>query len=160
MATDENKMLVRRSIEEVQNQGNLDVIDELYAPDVVGYALWSHPLNPRTMEEEPQSGLAELKRLTAGWRTAFPDSHTTIEQLMAEGDRVMCWTTTRGTHTGEHFGIAPTGRQVTYTSFSVFRVADGKIAEEWYMWDRLGFFQQLGVASDTRTLVARAKRAA
>lgn len=158
MTTEPNQTLVRRAIEDVENQRNLSVIDELYAPDVVSHRLWPHAINPRTMVENEQSSLAERKRLTAGWHASFPDSHTTIEQLMAEGDRVMCWTTTTGTHTSEHFGIAPTGKHVTYSEFWVVRIAEGRIAEEWMLWDRLGFFQQLGIVAETRTLLEHAKR--
>ncbi len=147
-------------IEEPWNWGNLDVIDEAYARDYVFHPLWPHALNPRTMEEHVAPGFAEVKRLTAFQRAAFTNPQVTIDHMVAEGDRVMYQATFRGAHTGPLFGVAPTGKQVTYTEFSVLRIAEGKIAEEWSLWDRLGCFQQLGMVADTRTLVAQAKRAA
>lgn len=79
------------------------------------------------------------------FRTAFPDLYGTIEDLIAEGDKVVTRITYRGTHQGEFMGIPPTGRPVTMTFTGINRIAGGKIAEGWVNFDALGMMQQLGV---------------
>ena len=78
---------------------------------------------------------------------AFPDLHYTVEDLVAEGDKVVVRYTGRGTQQGELWGIPPTGKQMTYTGILIWRFAEGKIAEHWAEPDRLGLMQQLGVIS-------------
>jgi predicted ester cyclase len=80
------------------------------------------------------------------YRGAFPDGHTTVEDSIAEGDKVAYRWTFRGTHRGELMGILPTERQVTITGITVDRISGGKIEEEWNNFDQLGMLQQLGVA--------------
>jgi steroid delta-isomerase-like uncharacterized protein len=77
--------------------------------------------------------------------TASADLRHTIEDMVAEGDKVATRMTSRGTHTGDFRGIAPTGKQFTVTGMDLFRIADGKIAEQWTNLDTLGVLQQLGV---------------
>ena len=131
MSTEENKALVRRWFEEVVNKGNLDVLDEICAPtyveagDVVG-------------PEGPKQYFTEI-------RTASPDFHITVEDMIAEGDKVAVRWTFRGTHKGEYMGIAPTGKQVTVTGITIWCIADGKFVESWENKDDLGLMQQLGV---------------
>lgn len=132
--TEENKAIVRRHIEELVNKRNLDALDDV-ATDVV----W-HDAPP---------GLAPGREGMKQWLTifgpAFPDWHSTIEIMIAEGDMVATRTTGRGTHTGEFIGIPPTGKQVTMTGMDIHRIVDGKIVEEWSNFDALGLLQQLGV---------------
>jgi predicted ester cyclase len=81
-------------------------------------------------------------------REAFPDIHIRNEELIAEGDKVVSRQTSRGTHEGEFMGIRPTGKEVTWTGILMFRIADGKIVDQWLEQDVMGLMQQLGVAPE------------
>jgi len=135
MSVEENKAIVHRFMEEVVRKGNLVSANEIFAADFV-----YHP---------PPSGLptrgpeAIIQRVTT-IRTAFPDIQYTVEDEIAEGDKVVHRLTGRGTHRGEFLGIPPTGKQVTWTVMAIYRIADGKIAERWLNVDDLGIMQQLG----------------
>jgi steroid delta-isomerase-like uncharacterized protein len=132
--SEENKALVRRQEEELFSRGNLDAADEIYAPDYVGH----DPSNPEDIR-----GLEAAKQAAADYRQAFPDLHVTVEDLIAEGDRVAARLRFRGTHLGELDGIAPTGRRVDCTGIVISRMEGGKIAEDWANFDDLGMMQQL-----------------
>jgi steroid delta-isomerase-like uncharacterized protein len=118
----DNKDILRRFYDEFWNAGNADAIEELVADDFVDHQ--AEPGMPTG-----KAGFADLIRL---WHTGFPDMSETVEDLIAEGDRVVGRFTFRGTHTGEFMGIAPTGRQVSMTGIDIVRIRDGKIAEFWY----------------------------
>ena len=139
MSTEENKALVRRVIEEGWNQGHVAVFDELSAPNWV----YHDPGNPdvRTLED--------YKRYVTEVRSAFPDFHSTIEDMIAEGEQVVARWTWRGTNTGDivmpTMHIPATGKQVTVTGISIGRFAGGKGVELWIEMDTLGLFQQLGL---------------
>ena len=133
MSTEENKALIRHFVEEA-NKHNLNQADEMCAPDVVGH----FPGLP------PVQGLDTFKQLVSGMLTAFPDLHVTVEDLIAEGDKVVFRQTWRGTHQGAFQGIRPTGKQVTFTGIAICRIVGGKIAEEWAVHDDLGLMQRLG----------------
>ena len=133
--SEENKALVRRQ-EELFGGGNLDVADEIYAPDYVGH----DPSNP-----EDVRGLQAAKQAAAEYRRAFPDLRVSVEDLVAEGDRVAARLRFRGTHLGDLNGIAPTGRRVDFTGIVISRVEGGRIAEDWANFDDLGMMRQLGV---------------
>ena len=153
IAADENKDLVRRFVEEVWSQGKLEVLDDIYAPTYRSHARWPNPIRIVSDDAAPEeSTTADFKKSIAAVRAAFSDMQVTLDDVMAEGDRVMFRATTRGTHSGEMHGVAPTGKQMWWTNFGVARVESGKIVEEWYLWDRLGFFQQLGLVPETRAL--------
>lgn len=140
---EENKAIVQRLLEEVFNQHNLAVIDELVSPDYQ-----YHDLDPGHSLHGP----AAYRRLAASILAAFPDLHLTIEDLIAEGDRVVARWSARGTHRGPLLGIAPTGREVAYTGIGIRRIANGKITEHWENLDTLGLLQQLGaIPSETHT---------
>jgi steroid delta-isomerase-like uncharacterized protein len=123
---DQNKAIVRRTFEEILNQGNFAIINERFASDYVGHAI--------TEVEGPD----DAKQFAAAMRNAFPDFQYTIEDEIAEGDRVVHRWTARGTHKGEFQGIPPTGEQVKITGISVYRLADGKMVEGWTNADMLG----------------------
>lgn len=137
MSAEENKAVVRREIEEMFNQGgNLDAAEEIYAPNYVGH--------------EPAFGDARgveaAKQFAADYRQAFPDLQTTIEDQVAEGDKVVTRFTARGTHQGETEAFGPpTGNRVEVTGITVEQFADGKIVEDWTNFDALGLMQQLGL---------------
>jgi steroid delta-isomerase-like uncharacterized protein len=133
MATQDNKALVLQFVEEFWNRGNRAAADELMTPDA-------------TIHEPPVGDVAGLKAFNAMFRAAFPDWHSTAEELVAEGDTVAERWTGRGTHRGELHGIPPTGRQVAVPGVVFYRVRDGKIAEFRGQFDQLSLLQQLGVA--------------
>jgi len=134
MSTEENKNLVRR-YQEAYNTGKLDELDGILAPNLI-----SHNHLPGV-----PTGLAGAKMVHQGLLTSFPDSKTTIEDLVAEGDRVMVRATTSGTHKGPFAGAPPTGKSFKVTTMSVFRIANGKIVEHWGVVDGTGVMQQLGL---------------
>lgn len=132
MSTEENKAIARRWMEEIWGKGSLAAIDELLAPDFVfNYA-------PAGVARDRE---AYKQTVTMA---PFADIHSTIEDMVAEGDKVAVRWTYRGTHKGEFMGIAPTGKQVTMTGISIIRIVGGKIVEEWGEMDMLGMMQQLG----------------
>jgi steroid delta-isomerase-like uncharacterized protein len=135
MSTEENKALIRHEYEDGVNKQNLNIADEVFAPDYVGHL----PGLP------PVQGLDAYKQVASGFYTAFPDLQTTVEDLIAEGDKVAVRHSWRGTHKRDFQGIPPTGKQVTFTSMDIYRIVGGKIAEEWIEIDMLGLLQQLGV---------------
>jgi predicted ester cyclase len=135
--SEENKaIVVRRQEEELHTQGNLDTADKIFAPDYVGH----DPSNPEDIR-----GLEAAKQAAANYREAFPNLQVTIEDLIAEGDKVAARIRFRGTHQGELEGIAPTGRRVEATGIIISRIEGGKIAEDyWANFDDLGLMRQLG----------------
>ena len=133
---EENKALSRRVAEEIFNGGNLDLADELYAPDYVLY----DPALPENLH-----GPEGLKQYAAMNLGAFPDARVTVEDQIAEGDMVVSRWTASGTHEGELMGIPPTGRRVEISGMTINRFSGGRIAEDWYQSDDLGMMRQLGV---------------
>jgi steroid delta-isomerase-like uncharacterized protein len=135
MSPEENKAVVRRFVEEVFNQGNLAAVDQFLAADY-------RDANALPGQEPGREG---AKRAFTLYRAVFPDLRYTIDEMIAEGDRVATKKTFTGTHTAEFFGIPPTGRRVTLQYADIMRVRDGKIVEHWLSMDQLSFMQQLGV---------------
>ncbi len=134
-----NKALARRLFEEDLNEedqiARSGAADQLVAPDVVDHT------NP----PELKYGLESHKQIVTILHTAFPNVRWEVEDLIAEGDKVVARTTMHATHTGVFFGIPPTGKQVTVLGIQIMRFADGKLAEHWGNNDDLGMMQQLGV---------------
>jgi predicted ester cyclase len=123
MAVEENKALVRRAQGVLWNHtGDLDAVAELFAPDRV----------------------EDAKQEAAIVRRGFPDLESTIEDLIAERDKVVAHWRAQATHRGEYMGIPPTGKRVNFTGISIYRMEGGKIAESWGVSDLLGMMQQLG----------------
>ncbi len=137
--SEQNKAIVRRLFEELWNKGNLSVADQLFSPN---YA--HHDPSTPDFGRGPES---ERKRATL-YRTAFPDLHLTIEDIIAEGETVMTRWSCHGTHKGDLSGIAPTGKQFTISGVTIARLTNGKLAEGYVNWDALGLMQQLGVAPE------------
>ena len=136
MSAEENKALARRVIEEMFNEGNLDVADEILAPDYVDQDA-SSPQEIRGPE-----GLKAFVRMA---RSAFPDTHIRIEEQVAEGDLVATRYVYSGTQEGELEGIPPTGNRVEFSGIIIDRFSGGKLAESWDNYAALGVMQQLGV---------------
>ncbi len=133
MSTETNKVIVRRFFEEFSET----VVDELFLATYVHH-------DP-SLPPEMQHGRDAYKHVVAMFRAAFPDLRTTVDDLLAEGDKVAARWTFSGTHQGAFLGIPPTGKQVTGTGTSIARIEDGKVAENWVNFDALGLMQQLGV---------------
>lgn len=129
-----NKRHVRRFFEEVWSTGDVALRDSFLAADYRGHI----PGNTEALDREGWTSWF------TGFRAAFPDARFTVEDMVAEGDRVAARLTMRGTHRGELNGIAPTGREVTVTGMSIERVVDGRIVEGWNQSDALGMLGQLG----------------
>lgn len=132
--SEQNKAAVRRFIEDVWNKGNLSEVDEVYTPDYVYHG-------PGGQEMKGPEG---FKHMVEMFRAAFPDLQCTVEDQLAEGDKVATRWSLRGTHEDELMGIAATGNQILMSGTVIHRFVGGKIAETRDMWDSLSFMQQLG----------------
>ena len=122
---------------EIWNDGNLDLVDELYAPDLVWHVVDIG---------EDVVGVAAFKELVTAFRTAFPDFHVSFDEVFAAGDKtVIRWTMT-GTNTGSLQGLPPTGQPVRLQGVAISRAVDGKTAEVWQHYNQLSMFQQMGYA--------------
>jgi steroid delta-isomerase-like uncharacterized protein len=128
--------IVRRALEHVFQATDPAAVDALYAPEFVNHL-------PPSLGQAAR-GREGVRRFAARWHTAFPDLRNTVEDLLADGDRVVARWVVRGTHQGELWGLPPTGRPVTLPILAIFRVAGGRIAEEWLALDTLSLLQQLG----------------
>ena len=135
MSTETNKAIVRRLEEQVWNKHRLDLFEEFYTEDTILHAA-SFP---------SRSGLQAVKEDVAMMLNVYPDIQVAEEDMIAEGDEVVLRWTMRGTHQGELLGIPPTGKQITNAGISIYRLVNGKIAEEWFWPDNLNSFQQMGV---------------
>ncbi len=134
---EQNKAIIRRYYEDLWNRWDLALADELISPDItfrgsLGVAV---------------KGLDGFKQYVNLVRAAFPDFHNTIEESIAEGDKVVARLTYSGTHRGKLWGIAPTGRQITYAGVAIFRVVQGKVQEGWVLGDTLALLRQLGATT-------------
>jgi steroid delta-isomerase-like uncharacterized protein len=138
--SEENKAKARRLFEEGFSQGNTDVVDEVLNPDFVCY-------DPNSESGEVR-GAETIKAEIEYFRNAVPDLTYTIEEQMAEGDKVVTRYTVSGTHQGEFFGVAPTGESLTMSGISIDRFDEGgKMVEEWPEYDLLGVMRQIGAVS-------------
>ena len=134
MSIEQNKEIASRLHEEVVNQKNLSALEDYVATEVV----WHNP--PPGLAP----GMEGYKQFFPMVYAAFPDWHSAIEDVIAEGDKVVHRFSGRGTHEGEWMGIAPTGKQVTVAGIIIYRVVGNKIVEEWIQYDIMGLMQQLG----------------
>lgn len=134
MSAEENKVLIRRLYAEVFARWNLDVVDELIGAEFVG-----HEMPPGT-----PPGPVGFKQFYGSLRSAFPDLRYTVDDVIAEEDKVVVRWTWRCTHKGDFMGIAATGREATVTGMAIYRIAGGKCVERWVELGLLGLMQQLG----------------
>jgi steroid delta-isomerase-like uncharacterized protein len=135
MTTEQNKALYRQFVEEVFNQGNVNAIDELVAPDFI-----EHEELPPGIPTDREG----VKQLSIMLRSAFPDLKATIDDVLAEGDKVVARMTWTGTQKGEFMGIPPTGKSVSIGVIDIVRFAGNKFVEHWGLMDSAGMMQQLG----------------
>ncbi len=133
--SEENKAILRRFVEEIINQKKLEVFDELVAPNVVAHHV------PPGVPPDHQG----WKSMVSMVLTAFPDMQATIEEMVAEGDKVAIRANLQGTHKGELMGIPATGKRVTFVATMIDRLSGGQVVEHWEEIDMLGLMQQLGV---------------
>jgi len=145
MSIKDNKALIRRYFEDAPF--HLEICNEIFAPTVPWHALYrtKHP----DFISSPQAEKAAYERhikLWGGWSES-------IDEMIAEGDRVMVRWTFHGTQQGEYLGIPPPGKPLTFSGIYIFRVSDGKIAEVWNLWDQFGEWQQLGILPETAQLL-------
>jgi steroid delta-isomerase-like uncharacterized protein len=138
MSAEANQALLRRAWDEVYGRRNLQFIEEFVLDDVIAH--------------EPDGdvrGVEELRRYLATYLAAFPDTRLTVEDVIAEGDKVVSRYTVSGTHTGttEEYGAA-TGKQVVIEGITVYHFKSGKLAEMWDRYDNMGVMQQLGLVSE------------
>jgi steroid delta-isomerase-like uncharacterized protein len=133
-ALDENKKLYLRLADEVLTNKNLAVADELIASD----------FREHVSGEARRVGVEGFKAARLRRNAAFPDWKVTVDDIIAEGDKVVARATGEGTHLGEYMGIPPTGRRIKVSWIAIYRIADGRLAEHWQHIDELGLRQQLG----------------
>jgi len=128
---EDNKTVVRRYRLELWDEGNLNVVDEVFPEK---FAFDGQEITPEG-----------FKKIVTMWRTAFPDMRYTIENIIAEGDKVVDHWRARGTHRGRLYGIAPTHKYFENMGINIYHIADGKIVDIWEVGDALGLLQQLGI---------------
>jgi predicted ester cyclase len=132
---EQNKAIFCAIPEKVVNTGNLDAADHYFAPDFVDH----------TVPAGVPNGLAGFKAYVTRLRAAFPDLHLTVEDVVAEGEKVVVRATARGTMRGDFLGMKATGKAATWTEIHIGRLAAGKVVEHWATIDQLGTLQQLGL---------------
>jgi steroid delta-isomerase-like uncharacterized protein len=135
---EENKQLAQRWFEEVWNRGRESAIDELLAEDGIAFGLGE--------SGTPVHAPEQLKPFVRNLLEAFPDLHITIEDMVAEADKVVVRFSATGSHQGNGLGFPPTGRPMSVTGMTILQISNGKLRHGWNNWDQLGMMQQLGVA--------------
>ena len=133
MSLEENKAIVRKMFEAINKQ-NLAELDEVMS---LGFVLHMHAQQKQGLEDSKQVVRSEIR--------GFPDLHVTVEDIIAEEDRVCVRLRETATHTGEYRGLPPTGNKLSYTVAAIWRISDGKIVEGWIVYDQLEFLEQLGL---------------
>ena len=139
MSTEENKALARSSFEEILNNVNLAIIDEVFSPNYVLHT-----------PAGPVHGPEGFKQFVLMYRNAFPDARYTLEEMIAEGDKVVTRLTLSGTQHRAFMGIPATSKYATVSDIEIFRIAGGKAVETWVQVDYLGLLQQLGAIPPMR----------
>lgn len=140
---EENKRIVREFYETCINAGNLERLEEIVSPDFVGAS--------------GEKGVSAFRSTVESLKTGYPDIRFTIEDLIAEGDRVAVRWRWEATHTGSFRGIPATGKTVTDTGIAIYQVQGQQLVRAWLETDRLGVLQQLGLIAPTPTLIAEAQ---
>lgn len=133
-AIDDNLALVRNMEEDLFNHRDPSAVDRYVSPN---YTL-------RTAYEGAPSGREAVRTYIAAYLAGFPDLHISIDQLMAVGDKVVGVFTFTGTHTGELFGVTPSGSTISVRQIAIYRVEGGQVVDEWEISDQLGLMQQIG----------------
>ena len=143
MSVEQNKAVAKKAIEAMVNN-DWSMLDELYTSDFVIHFLGGYPTLDLNLEQ--------IKQAIGNAPASFTEQKITIEDMIAEGDKVSIRTTVSGKHTGNFLGIEPTGKSSTAAQFTIYHIQDGKIAEMWNLFNNLGRLQQLGVIPPTEEL--------
>jgi steroid delta-isomerase-like uncharacterized protein len=143
-----NKQFIIRFFDEVWNQRKLEIADDIFDNNCRTFQLQSGA----PVTSTPR-GPESIKKHIAEWLSAFPDLTFTIEQMIAEGDRVSTLLAMDGTHTGRWLGIPPNGKRINIRLMTIHRFKNCKIIEDWVIVESLGFFQQLGILPATSDLL-------
>jgi steroid delta-isomerase-like uncharacterized protein len=144
--SERNKSIVRRLVDEVWNRGQYNVANELVSASYVNHDPMASGVTPGP------GGLGEFARK---YRAVFPDLHVTINAMYADGETVITRFTSTGTHRGPLDYVAPTNRSATISGIIISRLSNGRIEEDWSVWDALGLMQQLGVVTQARASAER-----
>ena len=131
--SEQNKTLARRWFEDLFSRGDLDAANDILSVDFLDH-----------LTHEDERGIEELKHYVSIYRTAFPDIQDSVEDIVAEADKVVVRWRSSGIHQGEFMGVAPTGRHVRFTGMRLFRIAENKIVESWVNIDERGLQEQVG----------------
>lgn len=150
MSIEKNKNLVRRYFEDARYDPN--ICDEIFVPRFHFHTIQRAAVTPQSVESNPQSEKAAYAWLVRVWS---PNWKMTIDEMIAENDRVMVRWTFSGTQVGEYFELPSTNRDIIYSGINIFRIENDKIAEIWDISDRLWLWQQLGVLPDIKDAVAK-----
>jgi steroid delta-isomerase-like uncharacterized protein len=134
MSLEANKALVRRFIDEIFVRARPEAVDELLSDDFVSHT-W----------RSTGDGKGDLRRAMERLSEVLADVQFTVEDVLAEGDRVAVRVTAQATQVGEFMGLAPSGRSYSIGEIHIFRIRDGKVVEHWHQYDQLGMLRQLGV---------------
>lgn len=135
--TEKNKALLRRWFDEVWNKGNSDAIDEMFAADGIVHGLSEDA-------ESPMRGPTDFRPFHETFRGAFPDVEVQVEDMIAEGDKVVARCLVRAKHSGDHLGPKATNAPVSFTGIAIVRINDGKIVEAWNNFDFMKMNRQIG----------------
>ena len=133
------RTIIRRWFDEVWNQGREATVDELFAPHGIAHGLG---------EEADVQGPAGFKVFLRNMRSAFPDLHMQVEDILVDGDQAALRVGFEGTHNGNGLGLPPTGRRVSVRGIVIVKIAGGQIVEGWNSWDQLGLLKQIGAMGD------------
>ena len=139
MSVDENKALLRRGWEEILNKGNINALDQFYAENFVDHNAF--PGIP--------SGIEGMRQTYNIIFSAFTNIHVTIDDMVAEEDKIVVRVTANGIHTGEFMGTPATGKRISVMEIRIYRIAGGKIVEHWGLMDTASLMQQIGSAPPT-----------
>jgi predicted ester cyclase len=137
MSLKENKELARRFFHGAWNDGNMALIDDLIPPDALDHS--------SVAGKEPERGPGSFKFIIGMFRSALEGIRLTIDDEIAEGDKVVHRWTIRGKHTAPLFGVPPTGKDIAFTGTTTVRIVEGRIVERWANVDELNLLRQLGV---------------
>jgi steroid delta-isomerase-like uncharacterized protein len=143
-----NKRVIIKFFKEVWNKRKLEIVDDLFDNDCRTFQLRSGSPAISTPR-----GPVSIKEHINEWLSAFPDLIFTIEQMVAEGDRVSTLLVMEGTHTGQWLGVPPNGKHINIRMSTIHRIRSGKITEDWVIVESLGFFQQMGILPATSDLL-------
>jgi len=134
MSVEQHKEINRRIVEAL-NARDYDALDQWFAPDVLAH----HPYGP------PMQGRDEMKRFMKMARVAFPDLRLSTHEMVGEGDTLITKYVAEGTHQGDYMGVPASGKPVRFAGVQILRFANGKIVDDWEIWDQLGMMQQMGL---------------